>query len=38
LEGADYVVDNSGDEDHLSVEVDRVWDALLSLRDGSTIH
>jgi dephospho-CoA kinase len=38
LEGADYVVDNSGDEDHLAVEVDRVWDAIVALRDGATAH
>jgi dephospho-CoA kinase len=25
LEGADYVIDNSGDADHLAAEVDRVW-------------
>ncbi len=33
LEGADLVVDNSGDEAHLRAEVDRVWGALLELRD-----
>ncbi len=33
LEGADLVVDNSGDEAHLRGEVDRVWAALLELRD-----
>jgi dephospho-CoA kinase len=33
LEGADFVVDNSGDEAHLRGEVDRVWTALLELRD-----
>jgi dephospho-CoA kinase len=31
-EGADFVVDNSGDEAHLRDEVDRVWAALLELR------
>ncbi|MGH9096391.1 MAG: dephospho-CoA kinase [Acidimicrobiales bacterium] len=33
LDGADLVVDNSGDERHLAGEVDRVWDALVELRD-----
>src|ERR1019366_8333784 len=33
LEGADLVVDNSGDHDHLRVEVDRVWAELEALRD-----
>jgi len=33
LEGADLVVDNSGDLDHLRAEVDRVWAALVALRD-----
>jgi dephospho-CoA kinase len=33
LEGADLVVDNSGDHDHLRTEVDRVWAALEALRD-----
>jgi len=28
LEGADYVIDNSGDRDALAAEVDRVWAAL----------
>ena len=32
LEGADLVVDNAGDLDHLVREVDRVWSALLVLR------
>ena len=32
LEGADFVVDNSGDEAHLRHEVDRVWGALVALR------
>ena len=31
LEGADFVVDNSGDADHLAREVDRVWAALLAM-------
>ena len=34
LAGADLVIDNSGDRDHLRREVDRVWGALLELRDG----
>ena len=33
LEGADLVVDNSGDHDHLRVEVDRVWAELEALRE-----
>jgi dephospho-CoA kinase len=33
LEGADLVIDNSGDQDHLRREVDRVWAVLLDLRD-----
>ena len=32
LEGADLVVDNAGDRDHLAAEVDRVWAALLVLK------
>jgi dephospho-CoA kinase len=32
LEGADYVVDNSGDTEHLAREVDRVWAELEELR------
>ncbi len=32
LAGADLVVDNSGDVDHLRAEVDRVWDQLSVLR------
>ncbi len=32
LEGADLVVDNSGDEQHLAGEVDRVWGELVKLR------
>ena len=31
LEGADYVIDNSGDTRHLAREVDRVWDQLMAL-------
>lgn len=31
LEGADYVIDNSGDADHLAAEVDRVWAELARL-------
>ncbi len=34
LEGADLVIDNSGDQDHLADEVDRAWAALVALRDG----
>jgi dephospho-CoA kinase len=33
LEGADLVVDNSGDERQLEDEVARVWDELVKLRD-----
>jgi dephospho-CoA kinase len=33
LLGADLVVDNSGDEQHLAAEVARTWDALVVLRD-----
>jgi dephospho-CoA kinase len=36
LEGADFVVDNSGDEARLRREVDRVWAALVELRDRET--
>jgi dephospho-CoA kinase len=35
LQGADLVVDNSGDERHLAKEVDRTWDALVELRNGA---
>lgn len=35
LQGADLVVDNSGDERHLAKEVDRTWDALVKLRNGA---
>jgi len=34
LEGADLVVDNSGDTGHLEREVDRVWEELLVLQRG----
>ena len=39
LEGADFVVDNSGDADHLAEEVDRLWAALqrLSHRDPEQV-
>jgi len=33
LDGADLVIDNSGDERQLADEVDRVWDELVKLRD-----
>jgi dephospho-CoA kinase len=33
LDGADLVIDNSGDERRLADEVDRVWDELVKLRD-----
>ena len=33
LDGADLVIDNSGDHDRLGAEVDRVWAALAELRD-----
>jgi dephospho-CoA kinase len=32
LEGADLVIDNSADHDHLRAEVDRVWAALAAMR------
>ncbi len=35
LEGADLVVDNSGDHAHLQAEVDRVWRVLTGLRHRS---
>jgi dephospho-CoA kinase len=35
LAGADLVIDNSGDVDHLLAEVDRVWAALVALRDAA---
>jgi dephospho-CoA kinase len=31
LEGADFVIDNSGDDAHLAAEVDRVWSRLAEL-------
>ncbi len=34
LEGADFVIDNAGDEDHLAREVDRVWRALVALHEA----
>ena len=34
LEGADLVVDNSGDQHHTEAEVDRVWAELVTLRLG----
>jgi dephospho-CoA kinase len=33
LDGADLIIDNSGDEEHLRAEVDRVWAVLADLRD-----
>jgi dephospho-CoA kinase len=33
LKEADYVVDNSGDRDHLDQEVARLWDWLTAVRD-----
>jgi dephospho-CoA kinase len=35
LEGADLVIDNSGDQAHLQAEVDRVWAALCELRGAA---
>jgi dephospho-CoA kinase len=32
LEGADLVIDNSGDHTHLQTEVDRIWDELIGLQ------
>ncbi len=38
LEGADLVIDNSGDPDALGAQVDRVWTELVHLRDqGGTV-
>ncbi|MGB7052014.1 MAG: dephospho-CoA kinase, partial [Acidimicrobiales bacterium] len=31
LKGADFVIDNSGDDAHLAAEVDRVWSRLAEL-------
>jgi dephospho-CoA kinase len=36
LSGADFVVDNSQDLDHLGNEVERVWQGLLAARQGGT--
>ena len=36
LEGADLVIDNSGDEEQLADEVDRVWGELVKLKDQPT--
>jgi len=36
LEGADLVIDNSDDLDHLTAEIDRVWAALVVLRGQTT--
>jgi len=36
LEGADFVVDNSGGPDELAAEVDRVWAALEGMPQGGT--
>jgi dephospho-CoA kinase len=36
LSGADFVVDNSGDLDHLGTEVERVWQGLLAARQAGT--
>jgi dephospho-CoA kinase len=35
LDGADLVVDNSGDQDHLRAEVDRVWQVLVAMDHGA---
>ena len=35
LDGADLVIDNSGDLVHLRSEVDRIWAVLVGLRDGN---
>ena len=37
LEGADLVIDNSADEEHLASEVDRVWALLVGLRSGTPL-
>ncbi len=34
LEGADLVIDNTGDHDHLRGQVERVWTALVERRDS----
>ena len=36
LAGADLVIDNSGDRDHLRDEVEQVWSSLLELRDANS--
>jgi dephospho-CoA kinase len=35
LDGADLVVDNSSDQDHLRSEVDRVWQVLVAMDPGA---
>jgi dephospho-CoA kinase len=37
LDGADLVIDNAGDLTHLEAEVDRVWAALLGLREQRAV-
>jgi dephospho-CoA kinase len=37
LDGADLVIDNAGDPAHLEAEVDRVWAALLGLREQRAV-
>jgi dephospho-CoA kinase len=37
LDGADLVIDNAGDLAHLEAEVDRVWAALLRLREERVV-
>jgi dephospho-CoA kinase len=37
LDGADLVIDNSGDHAHLQAEVDRVWAVLCDLRSGGSL-
>ena len=37
LEGADLVIDNSGDHAHLAAEVERAWGRLVGLRDGTPL-
>jgi dephospho-CoA kinase len=37
LDGADLVIDNSGDHAHLQAEVDRVWGVLCDLRSGGSL-
>ena len=38
LDGADLIIDNSGDEEHLRAEVERVWAVLVDLRDRRVEH